>query len=209
MRHPIQQGRLSERGLKSRSCRREHSRREQSQIHRNRPEPSPRRRKKTLPPKSLTISDLSPAPMHGLQVRMAYEGVPSAYSEAAVGKAYPNGEAIACDQFEVSFQAIEFWIADRAILSVKNSFGGCVLRVGNTQLLYEILKKIQQKHAFLFWPFLADQCAKHQNGVSVRIIVLCIESVPYFICVSFSHVFLWSTTKHNPILFTVKRVKTV
>ncbi|XLR37880.1 hypothetical protein HN51_024646 [Arachis hypogaea] len=135
--------------------------------------------KKTLPPKSLTISDLSPASMHGSQVRVAYQGVPGAYSEAAVGKVYPNGEAIACDQFEVAFQAIELWIADRTILSIKNSFGGCVLRVGNTQLLYEIAKKIQQKHVFLFWLFLANRCAKHQNGVSVRIILLCTESVPF------------------------------
>ncbi|KAJ1401769.1 Prephenate dehydratase [Sesbania bispinosa] len=33
---------------------------------------------KPLPPKPLTISDLAPAPMHGSQLRVAYQGVPGA-----------------------------------------------------------------------------------------------------------------------------------
>ncbi|XP_059459486.1 arogenate dehydratase 3-like [Corylus avellana] len=48
--------------------------------------------------KALTITDLSPALMHGSQLRVAYQGVPGAYSEAAAGKAYPNCEAIPCDK---------------------------------------------------------------------------------------------------------------
>ncbi|CAL5183000.1 unnamed protein product [Lathyrus oleraceus] len=83
---------------------------------------------KPLPPKPLTISDLAPAPMHGSQLRVAYQGVPGAYSEAAAGKAYPNCEAIPCDQFEVAFQAVELWIADRAVLPVENSLGGSIHR---------------------------------------------------------------------------------
>ncbi|XP_028756872.1 arogenate dehydratase/prephenate dehydratase 6, chloroplastic-like [Neltuma alba] len=81
-----------------------------------------------LPPKPLTISDLSPAPMHGSQLRVAYQGVPGAYSEAAAAKAYANCEAIPCDQFEVAFQAVELWIADRAVLPVENSLGGSIHR---------------------------------------------------------------------------------
>ncbi|CAM8961454.1 unnamed protein product [Rhodiola kirilowii] len=77
-------------------------------------------------PKPLTITDLSPAPMHGATLRVAYQGVPGAYSEAAAGKAYPNCEAIPCDQFEVAFQAVELWIADRAVLPVENSLGGSI-----------------------------------------------------------------------------------
>lgn len=80
------------------------------------------------PIKPLTITDLSPAPMHGSQLRVAYQGVPGAYSEAAAGKAYPNCEAIPCDQFEVAFQAVELWIADRAVLPVENSLGGSIHR---------------------------------------------------------------------------------
>ncbi|KAI4322375.1 hypothetical protein L6164_022078 [Bauhinia variegata] len=83
---------------------------------------------KPLPPKPLTISDLAPAPMHGSQLRVAYQGVPGAYSEAAAGKAYPNCEAIPCDQFEVAFQAVELWISDRAVLPVENSLGGSIHR---------------------------------------------------------------------------------
>ncbi|KAF5185447.1 Arogenate dehydratase [Thalictrum thalictroides] len=79
-------------------------------------------------PKPLTITDLSPAPMHGSTIRVAYQGVPGAYSEAAAGKAYPNCEAIPCDQFEVAFQAVELWIADRAVLPVENSLGGSIHR---------------------------------------------------------------------------------
>ncbi|KAI5322577.1 PREDICTED: arogenate [Prunus dulcis] len=80
------------------------------------------------PPRALTITDLSPAPMHGSQLRVAYQGVPGAYSEAAAGKAYPKCEAIPCDQFEVAFQAVELWIADRAVLPVENSLGGSIHR---------------------------------------------------------------------------------
>ncbi|KAL8029652.1 hypothetical protein ABFX02_14G239200 [Erythranthe guttata] len=79
-------------------------------------------------PKPLSITDLSPAPMHGSPLRVAYQGVPGAYSEAAAGKAYPNCEAIPCDQFEVAFQAVELWIADRAVLPVENSLGGSIHR---------------------------------------------------------------------------------
>ncbi|XP_010541749.2 PREDICTED: arogenate dehydratase 5, chloroplastic [Tarenaya hassleriana] len=76
----------------------------------------------------LTITDLSPAPLHGSKLRVAYQGVPGAYSEAAAGKAYPNCEAIPCDQFDVAFQAVELWIADRAVLPVENSLGGSIHR---------------------------------------------------------------------------------
>ncbi|KAG8057782.1 hypothetical protein GUJ93_ZPchr0002g25207 [Zizania palustris] len=79
-------------------------------------------------PRPLSITDLSPAPMHGNQLRVAYQGVPGAYSEAAAAKAYPSCDAIPCDQFEVAFQAVELWIADRAVLPVENSLGGSIHR---------------------------------------------------------------------------------
>ncbi|CAH1437868.1 unnamed protein product [Lactuca virosa] len=52
-------------------------------------------------PKPLTIADLSPAPLHGSTLRVAYQGVAGAYSEAA---------------------------ADRAVLPVENSLGGSIHR---------------------------------------------------------------------------------
>ncbi|XP_031121496.1 arogenate dehydratase/prephenate dehydratase 6, chloroplastic-like [Ipomoea triloba] len=79
-------------------------------------------------PNPLSITDFSPAPLHGAKLRVAYQGVPGAYSEAAAGKAYPNCEAIPCDQFEVAFQSVELWIADRAVLPVENSLGGSIHR---------------------------------------------------------------------------------
>ncbi|KAJ0972719.1 hypothetical protein J5N97_020678 [Dioscorea zingiberensis] len=66
--------------------------------------------------------------MHGCQLRVAYRGVPGAYSEEAARKAYPNCEAIPCDQFDVVFQAVEQWIVDRAILPVESCSGGSVHR---------------------------------------------------------------------------------
>ncbi|EFH68709.1 hypothetical protein ARALYDRAFT_888056 [Arabidopsis lyrata subsp. lyrata] len=50
------------------------------------------------------------------------------YSEAAAGKAYPNCQAIPCDQFEVAFQAVELWISVRTVLPVENSLGGSIHR---------------------------------------------------------------------------------
>eukprot|EP01018_Ginkgo_biloba_P008560 Gb_00108 [translate_table: standard] len=79
-------------------------------------------------PRPLSITDLSPTPMHGSQLRVAYQGVPGAYSEAAASKAYPDCEAIPCDQFEAAFQAVELWVADRAVLPVENSLGGSIHR---------------------------------------------------------------------------------
>ncbi|KAJ0250714.1 hypothetical protein HA466_0140080 [Hirschfeldia incana] len=78
--------------------------------------------------KPLNVSDLSTAPMHGDNLRVAYQGVPGAYSEAAACKAYPNCEAIPCAQFEDAFQAVELWMADRAVLPIENSLGGSIHR---------------------------------------------------------------------------------
>nr|POF12228.1 arogenate dehydratase/prephenate dehydratase 6, chloroplastic [Quercus suber] len=64
--------------------------------------------------------------MHGSQLRVAYQGVPRANSKATTGKAYPNCEAIPCDQFEVAFQAVEHWIADPVVLPIENSLGSSI-----------------------------------------------------------------------------------
>jgi len=41
-------------------------------------------------PKPLSLSDQSLSVSQGSQLRVAYQGVPGAYSEAAAAKAYPN-----------------------------------------------------------------------------------------------------------------------
>lgn len=79
-------------------------------------------------PKPLSVTDLTSPPSHGSTVRVAYQGVPGAYSEAAAGKAFPNCEAVPCEQFEGAFQAVELWIVDRAVLPIENSLGGSIHR---------------------------------------------------------------------------------
>ncbi|KAH7289242.1 hypothetical protein KP509_31G065700 [Ceratopteris richardii] len=72
--------------------------------------------------------DLAPQPTHGCLLRVAYQGVPGAYSEMAAGNAYPNCEAVPCEQFEAAFQAVEQWVVDRAVLPIENSLGGSIHR---------------------------------------------------------------------------------
>lgn len=57
---------------------------------------------------------------------VAYQGMPGAYSEMAARKAIPGCEPLPCDQFEVAFQALEGWLADRAVLPIENSLGGSI-----------------------------------------------------------------------------------
>ncbi|KAK3144860.1 hypothetical protein QOZ80_4AG0318780 [Eleusine coracana subsp. coracana] len=113
-------------------------------------------------PQPLRISDLSPAPMHGSQLRVAYQGVPGAYSEKAAGKAYPGCDAIPCDQFEVAFQAVELWIADRAVLPVENSLGGSIHRNYDLLLRHRlhIVGEVQLPvhHCLLALPGVRKEC---------------------------------------------------
>jgi arogenate/prephenate dehydratase len=113
-------------------------------------------------PRPLSISDLSPAPMHGSELRVAYQGVPGAYSEAAAGKAYPKCDAIPCDQFEVAFQAVELWIADRAVLPVENSLGGSIHRNYDLLLRHRlhIVGEVQLPvhHCLLALPGVRKEC---------------------------------------------------
>jgi arogenate/prephenate dehydratase len=74
------------------------------------------------------VTDLATPRSHGSQVRVAYQGVPGAYSEAAALKAYPQCEAVPCEQFEAAFQAVELWLVDKAVLPIENSLGGSIHR---------------------------------------------------------------------------------
>jgi len=79
-------------------------------------------------PRPLSVTDLATPRSHGSQVRVAYQGVPGAYSEAAALKAYPQCEAVPCEQFEAAFQAVELWLVDKAVLPIENSLGGSIHR---------------------------------------------------------------------------------
>ena len=61
-----------------------------------------------------------------VQSRVAYQGVPGAYSEGAARRACPEAEPLPCDQFEVAFQALAQWLADTAVLPIENSLGGSI-----------------------------------------------------------------------------------
>ncbi|XP_010689440.2 arogenate dehydratase 2 [Beta vulgaris subsp. vulgaris] len=64
----------------------------------------------------------------GSRLRVAYQGVSGAYSELAAETAYPNCEAVPCDQFDTAFEAVERWLVDRAVLPIENSLGGSIHR---------------------------------------------------------------------------------
>ncbi|KAL6598713.1 hypothetical protein ACP70R_046111 [Stipagrostis hirtigluma subsp. patula] len=74
----------------------------------------------------LTSADLMEPTGDGLKV--AYQGCPGAYSEAAAKKAYPSCHTVPCEYFETAFQAVENWVADRAVLPLENSLGGSIHR---------------------------------------------------------------------------------
>lgn len=70
--------------------------------------------------------------------RVAYQGVPGAYSESAALKACPSWEPLPCEQFEVAFQALSQWMAERAVLPVENSLGGSIHAVYDLLLRYRL-----------------------------------------------------------------------
>ncbi|XP_030526598.1 arogenate dehydratase 2 isoform X2 [Rhodamnia argentea] len=79
-------------------------------------------------PKPLSSVQSSNPNTDGSRLRVAYQGVRGAYSEAAAEKAYPNCEAVPCEQFDTAFQAVEKWLVDRAVLPIENSLGGSIHR---------------------------------------------------------------------------------
>ncbi|XP_048132161.1 arogenate dehydratase/prephenate dehydratase 1, chloroplastic [Rhodamnia argentea] len=81
-----------------------------------------------LLPKPLSALDLYSNSNDGSKVRVAYQGVPGAYSEAAALKAYPKCETVPCDEFEAAFKAVELWLVDKAVLPIENSVGGSIHR---------------------------------------------------------------------------------
>ncbi|MED6144115.1 ADP,ATP carrier protein [Stylosanthes scabra] len=81
-----------------------------------------------LLPKPLTAIDVSSSPRDGSKVRVAYQGLPGAYSEDAALKAYPKCETVPCDEFEAAFKAVELWLVDKAVLPIENSVGGSIHR---------------------------------------------------------------------------------
>jgi len=86
-------------------------------------------------PKTAGLSDVDPI---SSPLRIAYQGVPGAYSEVAALKAVPLGEPYPCAQFETAFQTVSQWMADMAVLPVENSLGGSIHAVYDLLLRYRL-----------------------------------------------------------------------
>jgi arogenate/prephenate dehydratase len=61
-------------------------------------------------------------------LRVAYQGVPGAYSEGAALAAYENCETVPKEQFDDVYAATEAQEVDRAVLPFENSLGGSIHR---------------------------------------------------------------------------------
>ncbi|KAL8461449.1 hypothetical protein ACS0TY_031987 [Phlomoides rotata] len=79
-------------------------------------------------PKPLSSAKLFYSFSDGAKVRVAYQGIPGAYSEDAAVKAYPNCEPVPCGDYEDVFKAVELWLVDKAVLPIEDSVGGSIHR---------------------------------------------------------------------------------
>jgi arogenate/prephenate dehydratase len=68
-------------------------------------------------------------------VRIAYQGEPGAYSEAAALRYTDHADLLACESFELVFEAVDQGRATHGVLPVENSIGGSIHR--NYDLLLE------------------------------------------------------------------------
>ena len=68
-------------------------------------------------------------------MRIAFQGAPGAYSEAAAQRAWPGAETVPMDQFEDVFAAVASGRTSHGLLPVENSTGGSIHR--NYDLLLE------------------------------------------------------------------------
>ena len=68
-------------------------------------------------------------------MRIAYQGEPGAYSEAAALRFSPHAETIPCESFDQVFAAVQTGKATHGILPIENSIGGSIHR--NYDLLLE------------------------------------------------------------------------
>ena len=67
--------------------------------------------------------------------RVAYQGMSGAYSELAACRACPDARPLPCEQFEMAFQVLSQWMADRAVLPIENIQGG------SNHAIYDLLMR--------------------------------------------------------------------
>ncbi|KAL3850749.1 hypothetical protein ACJIZ3_012631 [Penstemon smallii] len=96
-------------------------------------------------------SNLSNLASKGSGLRVAHQR--GAYSESAAEKAYPNCEAVPCEQFDTVFEAVESWLVDRAVFPIENSLGGSIHRNYDLLLRHKLHivgeAKLQIRHCLL------------------------------------------------------------
>ncbi|KAJ0983051.1 hypothetical protein J5N97_011306 [Dioscorea zingiberensis] len=111
--------------------------------------------------KQLSATDLV-ARSQGSNMRVAYQGLPGAFSEAAAIKAYPLCETVPCEEFDVAFKAVELWVVDRAVLPIENSSGGSIHRNYDLLLCHRlhIVGEVQLavNHCLMALPGALAQC---------------------------------------------------
>ncbi|KAJ0979319.1 hypothetical protein J5N97_014793 [Dioscorea zingiberensis] len=111
-------------------------------------------------PRPLSRADLSGGG-NGSRLRVAYQGLPGAYSESAAEKAYPNCEAVPCATFESAFDSVENWNVDRAVLPIENSLGGSIHRNYDLLLRHKLHIVGEVKYA-------VSHCLLANHGVKVE-----------------------------------------
>ena len=62
-------------------------------------------------------------------LKIAYQGVPGAYSHIACGELFPNQDYVACDTFEIAMEMVKNGTVDKAVIPVENSNAGRVTDV--------------------------------------------------------------------------------
>ncbi|KAJ8768778.1 hypothetical protein K2173_023682 [Erythroxylum novogranatense] len=112
-------------------------------------------------PKPLSSNLPTSSVSDGSRLRVAFQGVRGAYSESAAQKAYPNCEAVPCDQFDTAFEAVERWLVERAVLPIENSLGGSIHRNYDLLLRHKLHIVGEVKYA-------VRHCLLANHGVKVE-----------------------------------------
>jgi prephenate dehydratase len=71
-------------------------------------------------------------------MRIAFQGEPGAYSEAAAFRYRPDGTAVPCPAFEDVFEAVEGGRATCGVLPIENSIGGTIHRNYDLLLAHDL-----------------------------------------------------------------------
>ncbi|XP_058106338.1 arogenate dehydratase 1-like [Magnolia sinica] len=88
------------------------------------------------------------------RLRVAYQGVPGAYSEFAAKTACPDCTAVPCKAFIDAITAVEAGYADRAIVPVESTLEGTTVR-NYDLLLHHDLRIVQEINLFVHYCLLA------------------------------------------------------